>query len=99
MLTLRKIKNETAADISVLIDHFSKHEMVNSSNIGMIGISKGGFVTYASLINDERISYAVPIISSPYGDDIPKDSSVLNTDKALKEFKKYAELYSPANQM
>jgi len=98
LVVLRKVMNETALDISTLIDPFIAEKEVDSSKIGMMGISMGGFVTYASLINDSRISFAVPIICSPFWDDISEDSRVLETKIAMKEFKDYAAKNSPANQ-
>jgi len=97
LVALRKTMNETAVDISTLIDHFISFKIVDTTKIGMMGISMGGFVTYASLINDRRISFAVPMISSPFWDDIPEDSRVINTETAIKEFKDYAVKNSPAN--
>jgi dipeptidyl aminopeptidase/acylaminoacyl peptidase len=90
--------NETALDISTLIDHYVMDKTINASEIGMLGISMGGFVTYASLIREKRITFAVPIISSPFWDDIPEDTNVVNTEIAVKEFKEYAVKNSPANQ-
>ncbi len=99
LVTLRKVMNETALDISTLIDHFTSSKMIDTSKIGMIGMSMGGFVTYASLVNDKRISFAVPMISSPFWDDIPEDSRVLRSDEAIKEFTDYAAQNSPANHI
>jgi pimeloyl-ACP methyl ester carboxylesterase len=98
LLVLRKTMNETASDISTLIDHYVGDKTINASEIGIIGISMGGFVTYASLIHDKRISFAIPIISSPFWDDIPEDTNVVNTEMAIEEFKDYAVKNSPANQ-
>jgi cephalosporin-C deacetylase-like acetyl esterase len=98
LVVLRKTMNETALDISTLIDHYVMDKTINASEIGMLGISMGGFVTYASLIREKRITFAVPIISSPFWDDIPEDTNVVNTEIAVKEFKEYAVKNSPANQ-
>jgi alpha-beta hydrolase superfamily lysophospholipase len=83
LVVLRKVMNETALDISTLIDYYVEDKTIHASKIGMLGISMGGFVTYASLIREKRISFAVPIISSPFWDDIPEDTNVVNTEMAI----------------
>ena len=99
LLVLRKVIDETAQDVSALIDYYVSGKATDNSNIGIIGISMGGFVGYASLVKDKRISFAVPIISSPFWDDIPENIKVLNTDIAMKKLKNYAAKNSPANQV
>jgi pimeloyl-ACP methyl ester carboxylesterase len=53
---LRRVIQETAADISMLIDHFSRDEAVDAARIAVVGVSMGGFVSFAALVNDARIT-------------------------------------------
>ncbi len=99
VVALRKLIYETASDVSVLIDYFMQKKTLKFEKIGMMGISLGGYITYASLANDERISFAVPLISSPFWDDIPENPIFLRTPDSLEKLKKYSSLHSPASHI
>jgi len=73
---LRRVMQETAADMSMLLDHFSGDVAVDAGRVAVVGVSMGGFVSFATLVNDLRIKVATPIIASPYWGDIPGDSDV-----------------------
>lgn len=73
---LRRVMQETAADMSSLIDYFSRDEAVDAGRVAVLGVSMGGFVSFAALVNDARIKVATPIIASPYWGDIPGDSDL-----------------------
>ncbi|WP_163323718.1 alpha/beta hydrolase family protein [Draconibacterium mangrovi] len=98
IVKLRKAIDENAQDISTLIDYFSANSLIDTSKIGMMGISMGGFITYSSLVRDPRISFAIPIISSPYWDDIPEDARFLDSAETRKNLEAYALKNSPANR-
>ncbi len=99
VLALRKVIDETALDVSELIDYFEENANIKKSKVGMMGISLGGFITYASLVRDDRIAFAVPLISSPFWDDIPKNPVFLNSNEAEMELKEYAKMESPGNRV
>ncbi len=99
VVSLRKLISETASDVSVLIDYFMQKKPLKFEEIGMIGISLGGYITYTSLVNDERISFAVPLISTPFWDDIPENPIFLRTPESIKELKEYSNLKSPATHI
>ncbi|MCX7711410.1 MAG: prolyl oligopeptidase family serine peptidase [Clostridia bacterium] len=100
---IRKAIKETADDIKVLIDTYSKEEIIDKDKIGMMGVSMGGFVTYRAMVIDDRIKVAVPFISSPFWDDIPgdipKEISLEQTEEQKKNLEIYANEYSPGNQL
>jgi len=84
---LRRVMQETAADMSKLIDHFSRDEAVDAGRVAVAGVSMGDFVSFAALVNDARIKVATPIIASPYWGDIPGDSDVdLGSEADLTDF-------------
>ncbi|SFR87375.1 Alpha/beta hydrolase family protein [Anaeromicropila populeti] len=99
ILEIRKAIKETAEDISVLIDELSVQENTDKNRIAMIGISMGGFITFQSCILDKRIKVAIPIISSPYWDDIPGDVIILNDETLKEELILFSEKYQPANYL
>lgn len=95
LLLLRKVIKETADDVKLLIDELSAIEEVLQDEIAMVGISMGGFVTHRAIVADDRIKAAVPIISSPYWDDIPGDISVVAND----DLKLYSKEYQPSEHL
>lgn len=94
--SLRRVMQETAADISDLIDHFSQDDSVDCDRIGVVGISMGGFVGYAALVNDARIKVATPIIASPYWGDIPGDTPVDLDAEAEADLADFSRRNEPA---
>lgn len=97
LLLLRKAMKDTADDIKVLVDEFSRENDIDKDRIAMIGVSMGGFITFRSIVIDERIKVGIPIISSPYWDDIPGDVPTLTDDGSIKlELETYAQEYQPS---
>jgi pimeloyl-ACP methyl ester carboxylesterase len=96
---LRRVMQETAADISTLVDYFSLDEAVASDRIGVTGISMGGFVSFAALVNDPRIKVATPIIASPYWGDIPGDTPVDLDAEAEADLADFSPTNEPSGRM
>ncbi len=96
---LRRVMQATAADMSALIDHFSRDEAVDSDRIAVAGISMGGFVSFAALVNDRRIKVATPIIASPYWEDIPGDTPVDLDAEAEADLTDFSRRNEPASRM
>jgi dienelactone hydrolase len=95
LLNLRKTIKETADDIPVLIDELLKEPEVDKGRIAMIGVSMGGFITFKTIAIEPRITVGIPIISSPYWDDIPDGKAFATDPKTKTEVKLYAEAYHP----
>ena len=57
--------NQMSADMSALIDMLEKDPLADAERIGMTGISQGGYVAFMTMIHDERIKAAAPLIGSP----------------------------------
>ena len=81
LVALRRAMKETADDVKLLIDDLSVLEEVDEERIAMIGVSMGGFITYRTIVTDDRIKVGIPVISSPYWDDIPGDVTVRKTSE------------------
>jgi dienelactone hydrolase len=99
LFVLRKAIKETSDDVKLLIDELSLLADVDRDKIAMIGISMGGFITYRSIVIDDRIKVGIPIISSPFWDDIPGDVLFQYDEKSKIELKALAEEYQPAGHM
>ena len=56
---------EMADDMSRLIDYYGGDPRADISRTGMTGISQGGYVAYMTMIRDDRIKAAAPLIGSP----------------------------------
>ena len=95
---LRRVMQETAADMSMLIDHFSRDEAVDAGRVAIVGVSMGGFVSFAALVNDTRIKVATPIIASPYWSDIPGDSDVDLGSEAEADLADFSRRNEPAGR-
>lgn len=96
LITLRKAMKETADDVRLLIDELSVLDEIEENRIAMIGISMGGFITYRSIVVDDRIKVGIPIISSPFWDDIPGDIPVLKDDKMINRLALLSKQYQPS---
>jgi uncharacterized protein len=100
LLILRKAIKETADDISILINELLKADYIDENRIAMIGVSMGGFITYRAMITDKRIKVGIPIISSPYWDDIPGEiPAVVNQEENLEKFISYSAEFQPAGHV
>lgn len=97
LLALRIAMKETADDVKMLIDDLSILEEVDEERIAMIGVSMGGFITYRAIVTDDRIKVGIPIISSPFWDDIPGDVIVRANSEA--ELSALYEEYQPSKYM
>jgi hypothetical protein len=73
---LRRAMAATAADMSIVIDGLCDRGAVDPGKIALVGVSMGGFASFAALVDDPRVAVAAPIISSPYWGDIPADVPV-----------------------
>lgn len=96
VLLLRKAIKETADDIRILIDELSEENDIDTDRIAMIGVSMGGFITFRSIVIDKRIKVGIPVISSPYWDDLPGDIPVLIDEITKAQLKIYSEEYQPS---
>ena len=92
---LRQAMKDTADDIKRLMDEFSSYKEIDINRVAMLGVSMGGFITYRAILVDERIKVGIPIISSPYWDDIPSDVP-METDKSNVAWKAISESCQPA---
>ncbi len=99
LLLLRRAIKETADDIKSIIDELSKEDDVDENRIAMIGVSMGGFITYRSMIIDDRIKVGIPLISSPFWDDIPGDVPIHLDEEEKKELAVLSECYQPSNNL
>lgn len=97
LVALRLAMKETADDVKLLIDDLSALEEVDEERIAMIGVSMGGFITYRTIVTDNRIKVGIPIISSPYWDDVPGDVAVQKTSET--ELVSLFEKYQPSKHM
>jgi Dienelactone hydrolase and related enzymes len=95
---LRRVMQETAADMSMLIDHFGRDEAVDVDRVAVLGVSMGGFVSFAALVNDARIKVATTIIASPYWGDIPGDSDVDLDSEAAADLADFSLHNEPAGR-
>ncbi|WP_372371018.1 alpha/beta hydrolase family protein [Candidatus Uabimicrobium sp. HlEnr_7] len=56
---------ETAQEVPIIIEELEKKELIFNGNIGITGISMGGFVTYRAVIEYAHFKAAVSILGSP----------------------------------
>ena len=64
ILKVRELINETAKDIHKVITFLENNDHIDTSRIGMSGISMGGFITFRALTLEKRIRVAAPFIVS-----------------------------------
>ena len=72
---------QTVREVPGLIDELKKRELADGRGVGMAGISMGGFICYAAVLEDERVKVITPVIASPYFRDIPEISPHLHPDR------------------
>jgi len=94
---VRRLIKETADDIPLLINHFIAEDQIDSSRIGMIGVSMGGFVAFRALMIENRITVAAPIIASPYFDEKPEDVPLVKTPEIQRALESYSQKFSPGH--
>lgn len=56
---------EMADDISHIIDFYETDNRIDTSRIGITGISQGGYVSFMTITKEPRITAAAPMIGSP----------------------------------
>ncbi|AEE97195.1 alpha/beta hydrolase family protein [Mahella australiensis] len=98
----------TADDINTLIDNYTDDDRVDTTRVGLAGVSMGGIITYSYIVKkDRKVKAAVSLISTP---DISAalDSSskealfkmagidLHDDDSKAKEILKIAEAIQPA---
>jgi dienelactone hydrolase len=93
---VRRLINETAEDVSRLIDYFVRTTEVDQNRIGMSGVSMGGFTTFRGFVIQKRIKVAAPIITSPYWDDIPQGVPIADDAESRQALDTIARVSSPA---
>ena len=96
LVKLRQAMKDTADDIQILIDELSAYQEIEGNRIAVLGVSMGGFITYKVIAIDDRVTVGIPIISSPFWDDIPGDVPV-ETGESIAELKAICERDQPAN--
>jgi dienelactone hydrolase len=92
---VRKLIKETADDMQILIDHFVKEGGIDEDRIGLVGVSMGGFSALRTLVMEDRVKVAAPIIASPYFHELPEDVPIAKDPENMKKLKDYSEKYSP----
>ncbi len=85
-----------AEDIKQVLDYFTKKAEIDRTRIAMVGISMGGFTTYRTVVIDNRIKVAIPIIASPVWGDLPRDTPVNNNSEIIGRFNNLSGKFSPS---
>jgi dienelactone hydrolase len=62
---MHEIVVQNGHDIATLLEHFAGDSRVDSQNVGVTGVSLGGFSTFYVAANDPNVRAAVPIIGIP----------------------------------
>jgi Prolyl oligopeptidase family. len=100
LLKLRKAIKESADDINMVINKLIEMKSIDEQRIAVIGVSMGGFITYRALISNTKIKVGIPIIASPYWDDIPGElAEQINKDLQMDELSSYSNSFQPAEKM
>lgn len=71
--TFEQIVKTTVAEIPGLVDALEARGWVRPGGLGLGGISMGGFVAYAAVLREPRLSAVTPILGSPVLD--PDDAA------------------------
>ena len=58
------IVSQTAREVPLLVDKLT-HSGLVKNGVGALGISMGGYITYAAIINEPRLEVAATIVASP----------------------------------
>jgi hypothetical protein len=59
------IVRQTAAEVPMIVDELLSCGWVRPERLGIGGISMGGEITYAAIVNEPRLCVATPIVGSP----------------------------------
>jgi dienelactone hydrolase len=70
ILAIRKLTDETAEDIRIVIDGMLRQENIDKERIGLMGVSMGAFASLKAAVGDPRIRAVISNIGSPYWDDV-----------------------------
>ncbi len=103
IFSVREMIDESANDISKLIDHYEG--LGFNTPFGITGISMGGFVSFKTLVNDYRVICAAPMIGSPVWEDVPSEKGIpphMNidrSDEAMNKLKRYSDKNSPHHHL
>lgn len=62
---IRRTSDEVPAILDALTERF------NARRFGVAGVSMGGYITYAAVLRDRRLTVAAPILGSPFWDGAP----------------------------
>ncbi len=79
-----------ADDISALLDFYENDPRVDTTHVGVTGISQGGYISFMSVTKEPRITVAAPIIGSPdltdkYGNSPDFDTIEPDVQAAVKK--------------
>jgi hypothetical protein len=59
------IVRQTAAEVPIIVDELLSCGWARPERLGIGGISMGGEITYAAIVNEPRLRVATPILGSP----------------------------------
>ncbi len=88
-----------AEDIIQVLDYFTKKAEIDKTRVAMVGISMGGFTTYRTVVIDNRIKVAIPIIASPVWGDLPKDTPINDNSEIIKMFNILSSKFNPSKYL
>lgn len=75
------VVRETTQEVPLILDALSERGWIYEQRIGIAGHSFGAFVTYASVVADQRIQAAAPVVGSPQWKLPWSDSPHLHLDR------------------
>ena len=97
LLKLREAIKGSADDVSAIIDRIIELSYADENRIAIAGVSMGGFITWRAAAIDKRIKVAIPIIASPFWEDIPGEMPISPGDiKETKDFYAFSSRFQPA---
>lgn len=82
-----RIVEESSAELPDLVDELFGNGLVLEHKLGMFGVSMGGFITYAAVLKEPRLSAAVTLVSSPEWWMMPSPKSPHNHPEAFHSIK------------
>lgn len=86
-----------ADDVVLVLDFFTAKTEIDKNRIAMVGMSMGGFTTFRTVVIDNRIKVAVPIIASPVWEDLPGDMVADTAIEIKSKLYKISKEFSPSN--